>query len=432
MASTSSRADQAPSLPVPPLLPLPQITSSPVQLTKADIVGNKVMDGESEKSTFDTGTGVELHPFGRRCLSALNQFAEIVNSDQDQTSKKDVVCKIFDELLAWMKQQKFSVYKVTPSDIRLFFRILRPRLNQDDAPEIPPSYRVSLLRALRESFVCDQFGAPRSYFHFLSTRSGYLDLPITSQADWEYSKGYTFNIWLCPDQITCSDSAKDNANIDTTSVGGKSDSEKRLSGIQEIDAETMIYSLKTADGNKGVECKLVQYGDKKTTVLAVRSKTAVKKSQSRGPVQGFSSPFQVRSPSPVGPSKHNEWVEVEHEITIPFDGKTWTMLTISHSQSTGSSGGKSNNIRSSFIGTAKKPGTVRCFVNGKLQFDEYLECPYLQSGPIFEIDTKRSPKESPVHAITQKLSKSTEDLTSCTVGKDFAEKLSDLRYILVY
>ena len=356
-------------------------------------------------------------------MSALNQFAEIVNSNQDQASKKDVVCKIFDELLAWMKQQKFSVYKVTPSDIRLFFRILRPRLNQDDAPEIPPSYRISLLRAFRESFVCDQFGAPRSYFHFLSTRSGYLDLPITSQADWEYSKGYTFNIWLCPDPISLSDAAKGTACTDTTSIGDDSGSEKRLSSIKEIDAETMIYSLKTADGNKGVECKLIRYGDKKTTVLAVRSKTAVKKSQSRGTVQGFSSPFQVRSPSPVGPPEHNEWVEVEREISIPFDGKSWTMLTISHSPSTGSSGGKSNNLRSSFIGTAKKPGTVRCFVNGKIQFDEYLECPHLQSGPIFEIDTKRSPKESPVHAITHKSSKSAEDLTSCTVGKGFCGKI---------
>ena len=111
MASTSSRADQAPSLPVPPLLPLPQITSSPVQLTKADIVGNKVMDGESEKSTFDTDTGVELYAFGRRCLSALNQFAEISKSNQDQTSKKDTVCKIFDELLDWMKEQVFSRVK---------------------------------------------------------------------------------------------------------------------------------------------------------------------------------------------------------------------------------------------------------------------------------------------------------------------------------
>ena len=81
--------------------------------------------------------------------------------------------------------------------------------------------------------MCDQFGTTRSY-PLLSTRSGYLDLPVTSQADWEHSKGYTFNIYCQPDHF--SDAAKDNASIDTTSVGGKSDGEKRLSGIQEIDA----------------------------------------------------------------------------------------------------------------------------------------------------------------------------------------------------
>ena len=85
--------------------------------------------------------------------------------------------------------------------------------------------------------------------------------------------------------------SKDNANIDTTSVGGKSDSEKRLSGIQEIDAETMIYSLKTADGNKGVECKLVQYGDKKTTVLA-HAQRRLLRSHNLEDQQGFSSPFR--------------------------------------------------------------------------------------------------------------------------------------------
>ena len=104
-------------------------------------------------------------------LDAMNDFLAIMNSSQDQTSKKDAVCKVFDKLLAWMEQQKFSaqskkIYRVTPSDIRLFFRILRPCLNQDDAPEIPPSYRIPLLRTFRECFVCDWFEAPRSYFHF--------------------------------------------------------------------------------------------------------------------------------------------------------------------------------------------------------------------------------------------------------------------------
>ena len=58
MASNSSRTDHAPSLPVPPLLPVPQITSSPAQLTEEDIVGDKGIGGEKKRALLTRTQGL--------------------------------------------------------------------------------------------------------------------------------------------------------------------------------------------------------------------------------------------------------------------------------------------------------------------------------------------------------------------------------------
>ena len=389
-----------PSLPVPPLLPVPTINDS---TDDQDIIDKSTYNIE-----YNNDLGVELFPFGKQCLNAMNKYNAILNEHNDnknENSKKEAIRNIFNNLIAWIKNHHFSatrdkkIYKLKPSDIRLFFNMLRPKINQDDTEEIPRQYKILLLRAVREHLVCDQRDVPRSYFLFSKSRTGFLQLPETSQLDWESRKGYTFNIWLCPDSLI--NNTPNKKNVDNYQI--------------------TLYSLKTRDDNKGVECKLIRQADNRTTIIELRSKASVKEKQTRVSKLSISSPFQrnKRAQAPTVAAIKNEWVSIKNEVILPFDGKTWTMITISHlpSGSVDANNSKVNNIRNSFIGADKKPGTVTCYVNGTLSFDCPLECPELLSNPAAKSTTRTDSPLSKDNTVAA------ETFANCTVGNGFFGKI---------
>eukprot|EP00943_MAST-04B_sp_MAST-4B-sp1_P006442 g6442.t1 len=427
-----------PALPVPPLLPIPPIDTNDRDSPKPGVnsydstkkYNNRKMQHNSNNENngiqYDNDRGVKIYPFGEQCLNAMNEYNNILKDNNTNTNaKKEAVHNIFKKLIDWIKKYHCSVgkskelYKLKPSDIRLFFNLFRPKINADDISEIPRKYKILLLRAFRENLVCDQADMPRSYFHFSELRTGFLQLPEISHKDWENKRGYTFNIWLCPSVISETKNTS-NDNNNTMPPGNK----RRLSNINEENIEMVLYSFLTRDNNKGIECRLIRHGDGRTTVLEVRSKVAVKSKLTRAKKISISSPFQRSSPkhvaTPTSATKvtKNEWNTVQFEVNIPFDGETWTMVTIVHvpSGATGNSGSKVN-IRSSFIGSDKKPGTITCYVNGTLSHEKPLECPELLLNPT-STATNRTNSPTAGNAINY-----AEAFTNCSVGLGFCGKI---------
>ena len=75
------------------------------------------------------------------------------------------------------------------------------------------------------------------------------------------------------------------------------------------------------------------------------------------------------------------------------------------------------NIRNSFIGADKKPGTVTCYVNGTLSFDCPLECPELLSNPAAKSTTRTDSPLSKDNTVAA------ETFANCTVGNGFFGKI---------
>ena len=113
-----------PSLPVPPLLPVPTINDS---TDDQDIIDKSTYNRE-----YNNDLGVELFPFGKQCLNAMNKYNAILNEHNDnknENSKKEAIRNIFNNLIAWNKNHHFSATRdkkikhLKTSDIRLCFNM---------------------------------------------------------------------------------------------------------------------------------------------------------------------------------------------------------------------------------------------------------------------------------------------------------------------
>ena len=62
-----------PSLPVPPLLPVPTINDSTDDLD--------IIDKSTYNIEYSNDLGVELFPFGKQCLNAMNKYHAILNEN---------------------------------------------------------------------------------------------------------------------------------------------------------------------------------------------------------------------------------------------------------------------------------------------------------------------------------------------------------------
>ena len=111
---------------VPPKLPIPSL-SVPME---QDIVNN---NNEMQKMQYANNIGVEIYPFGRQCFNTMKEYLNISKKYMsDKNSMNEAIHRVFTKLINWVKNFHFSettnkkIYKLKPSDIRLFFKMLRP------------------------------------------------------------------------------------------------------------------------------------------------------------------------------------------------------------------------------------------------------------------------------------------------------------------